>query len=147
KEPFRRYVNDGIKEASRNNTRLSLVLISIADFDKLEQKLPHENINSTLEDMEALLENSVRHSPYRATDAVFKLSSDVFVVLANCDKENTLRVKERLEQKLDGYLTGQNLGDKIKLFFGCATYPDDATTSEDLTKKARKLQPSVASSV
>jgi len=138
---LKKYINDGIRDASKNDTKMSLILISIADFDKLEQKLPHEKINSTLEDMEALLENSVRHSPYRATDAVFKLSSDVFVVLANCDKENTLRVKERLEQKLDGYLTGQNLGDKIKLLFGCATYPDDATTSEDLTKKARELQP------
>ena len=113
------------------------------------QKLPHEKITSTLKDIETLLENSVRHSPHRATDAVFKLSGEVFVVLANCDKENSLRVKERLEQELDGYLTGQNLGDKIKLFLGCAAYPDDATTSEDLTKKARELQPmaSVASSV
>jgi signal transduction histidine kinase/GGDEF domain-containing protein len=146
---LKKYINDGIREASKNDTKMSLILMSIGDFDKLKQKLSHEKINSTLEDMEALLENSVRHSPYRATDAVFKLSSDVFVVLADCDKQNTLRVKERLKQKLDGYLTGQNLGDKIKLFFGCATYPDDASTDEDLIKKAKELQAtaSVAPSV
>jgi len=146
---LKKYINDGIREASKNDTKMSLILMSISDFDKLKQKLSNKKINSTLEDMKALLENSVRHSPHRATDAVFKLSGEVFVVLANCDKENSLRVKERLEQELDGYLTGQNLGDKIKLFLGCAAYPDDATTSEDLTKKARELQPmaSVASSV
>jgi GGDEF domain-containing protein len=146
---LKKSINDGIREASKNDTKMSLILMSIGDFDKLKQKLSHEKINSTLEDMEALLENSVRHSPYRATDAVFKLSSDVFVVLADCDKQNTLRVKERLKQKLDGYLTGQNLGDKIKLFFGCATYPDEASTDEDLIKKAKELQAtaSVAPSV
>jgi len=41
---------------------------------------------------------------------------------------------------LDSYVTGQNLGDKIKLLFGCATYPDDASTNEDLIMKARELQ-------
>ncbi len=131
---------------------MSLVRISIADFDKLKRKLSHEKINSTLEDMEALSENSLRragNSPNRAADAVFKLSSEIFIVLANCGKENTLGARARLEQKLDGYLSQQNLDDKVRLLFGCATYPDDAVTGEELIKEAKELQAiaSVASSV
>jgi PAS domain S-box-containing protein len=142
-DPIRRYVNDGIKEASKNNTRLSLVLISIADFDKLEQKLPHEKITSALKDMEAILENDLRRGkskPNQVTDTIFRFSHEIFIVLTDCGKENIPGVKERLEQKLDDYLADQNLADKIRLLFGCAAYPDDAGTNEDLITKARKLQ-------
>lgn len=144
---LKNHINDGIREASKNDTKMSILLISISDFDKSKQKLSNKKINSTLKDMGALLENSVRHSPYRAADAVLKLSGEVFVVLANCDKENRLGVKERLEQKLDDYLSQQNLNDKVRLLFGCATYPDDANTDEDLIMKAKELHPIVSTAL
>jgi len=150
-ELFRKYVNDGIEEASKNNTEMSLILISIADFDKLKQKSSKKTI-SALEGVEALLENSLRrrgNSLHRAADAVFKLPGEVYALLANCGKKNTSGVKERLRQKLDDCLIPQNLVDKIELLFGCATYPDDAKTSEELIEKAKELQPllSISSSV
>ena len=77
----------------------------------------------------------------RAGDTVFQNSDEVFAILANCDKENALNVEQRLSQVLDDYLAGQNLADKIKLLFGCATYPDDASTDEELIKKAKELRP------
>jgi GGDEF domain-containing protein/anti-sigma regulatory factor (Ser/Thr protein kinase) len=149
-EPFRKYVNDGIKEASTNDTRMSLVLISIADFDKLKQKLSQEKITSTLKDVESILENDLHRGkgrPNRITDTVFRFSNEIFIVLANCSKENIPVVKERLEQKLDDYLADKNLVDKIKLFFGCVTYPDDAVTGEELIKKARELHPIVSTAL
>jgi PAS domain S-box-containing protein len=149
-EPFRKYVNDGIKEASTNNTRMSLVFISIADFDKLKQKLSHEKITSTLKDVEAILENDLHRGkgrPNQITDTVFRFSNEIFIVLANCSKENIPVVKERLEQKLDDYLADKNLVDKVKLFFGCVTYPDDAVTSEELIKKAKELHPIVSTAL
>ena len=143
---FREYVNDGIEKASSNDTKISLILISIDDFDELKQELSNKKIHSTLKDMEALLENSLRragNSPHRAADVIFYLSSEVFVVLANCGKENTLVVKDRLEQKLGDYLAGENLADKIRFLLGYATYPDDAITSDELIKKAQELRPMV----
>ena len=140
---LKNYINDGIRQASMNNAKMSLVLVSIGDFDKLEQTLSHEKITSTLKDMGAILENNLRragNSPHRAADAVFKLPSEVLVILANCGKENTPVVRERLEQKLGDYLSQQNLNDKVRLLFGCAAYPDDAITSEELIKKAKELQ-------
>ena len=97
-ELFNNYVKDGIEQALKNNTKMSLILISIADFDKLNRQLSEDKIHSTLNGMEDVLENSLRHgesSSHRASDAVFKLSNEVFVVLANCGKENTQRVSER----------------------------------------------------
>jgi len=150
KELFRKYINDGIKEASTNNTRMSLVLISIGDFDKLKQKLSHEEITSTLKDMEAILENDLHRSsgrPNQVTDTVFRFSNEFFIVLTSCGKENVQVVKERLEQKLNDYLAGKNLADKIRLFFGCVTYPDDAATSEELIEKAEELHPVVSTAL
>jgi GGDEF domain-containing protein len=149
-ELFRGYVDDRIKEASRNNTRMSLVLISIADFDKLKQKLSHEKITSTLKDVEAILENDLHRGkgrPNQITDTVFRFSNEIFIVLAKCGKENVPVVKERLEQKLYDYLARQNLNDKVRLLFGCATYPDDAVTSEELIKKAKELHPIVSTAL
>jgi GGDEF domain-containing protein len=129
---------------------MSLVLISIADFDKLKQKLSQEKITSTLKDVESILENDLHRGkgrPNRITDTVFRFSNEIFIVLANCSKENIPVVKERLEQKLDDYLADKNLVDKIKLFFGCVTYPDDAVTGEELIKKARELHPIVSTAL
>jgi two-component system CheB/CheR fusion protein len=147
---LKKYINDGIRQASKNDTKMSLILISIADFDKLEQKLPHEKITSTLKDIEAILDNDLsrgRSKPNQVTDTVFRFSNEIFIVLAKCGKENIPVVKERLEQKLDEYLADKNLADKIKLFFGCVTYPDDAVTSEELIKKARELHPIVSTAL
>jgi len=144
---LKNHINDGIREVSKNGTKMSILLLSISDLDKSKQKLSDKKRDSTLKDIEALLENSVRHSPSRADDAVLKLSGEVFVVLAGCDKESTLRVKERLEQKLDDYLSQQNLNDKVRLLFGCATYPDDANTDEDLIMKAKELHPIVSTAL
>jgi len=147
KELYRKYINDGIKEASTNDTRMSLVLISMGDFYELEQKLSHEKITSTLKDMKAILENDLHRKkgrPNQVTDTVFRFSNEFLIVLTNCSKENVQVVKERLEQKLNDYLAGKNLADKIGLFFGCVTYPDDAVTSEELIKKAEELHPVVS---
>ncbi|MGB8227178.1 MAG: PAS domain S-box protein [Sedimentisphaerales bacterium] len=147
---LKRYINDGIKDASKNDTKMSLVLISIADFDKLKQELSRDEIDSALKDMEAVLENNLRRAenrPPRAVDNVFKLHSEIFVVLADCDKENTLRVKSRLEQVLDNYLADKNLAGSIKMLWGYAAYPDDAATDEDLIRKARELKLTTPSGV
>jgi GGDEF domain-containing protein len=129
---------------------MSLVLVSIADFDKLKQKLSQEKITSTLKDMEAILENYLHREkgrPNQTIDTVFRFSNEIFIVLAKCGKEDIPAVKERLEQKLDEYLADKNLADKMRLSFGCVTYPDDAVTSEELIKKAKELHPIVSTAL
>lgn len=143
-ELFTEYINDGIKQASKNDTKMSLLVVSIADFDEFKQKFSDKKINSTLKEMEDVLANGLRirsNSPDQISDTLFKPSEEVYAVLINCGKERILEVKERLKQKLDDYLIDRSLADKIELLFGCATYPDDAITSEKLAKKASQSQP------
>jgi PAS domain S-box-containing protein len=142
-ELLKKYINNGIKNASKNNTEMSLMLISFADFDKLKQEFSNNDINLTLKDMEAVLENNLHQAenrPPRAVDNVFKLHNEIFVVLTDCNKENALRAKSRLEQVINKYLSDKNLADKFKMLWGCAVYPDDAAADEDLVRKARELQ-------
>jgi GGDEF domain-containing protein len=147
---LKKYINNGIKKASKNNTKMSLVLVSFAGFDKLKQEFSNNEMDFTLKDMEAILESNLHQTdnrPPRTVDNVFKLHNEIFVVLADCDKENTLRVKSRLEQVLDNYLADKNLADKIKMLWGFAAYPDDAATDENLVRKARELQLTIPSGV
>ncbi|MCX5632250.1 MAG: PAS domain S-box protein [Phycisphaerae bacterium] len=149
-ELLKKYINNGIKKASKNNTKMSLVLVSFAGFDKLKQEFSNNEMDFTLKDMEAILESNLHQAdnrPPRTVDNVFKLHNEIFVVLANCDKENTLKVKSRLEQVLDNYLADKNLADKIKMLWGFAVYPDDAATDENLVRKARELQLTIPSGV
>lgn len=131
---FREYVNNGIKAATKNNTKMSLIVVSVADFDRLREVLTKEKAETILRGMEVALENSLR----RSGDVVAKDTGEIIVLLADCDRENCLSVEGRLEHALSGYLASQKLDKVIKLRFGYATYPDEAKTDEELIKKAKK---------
>lgn len=130
---FKMYVNNGIRDALKKGTEMSLIIVSIAEFEKLKRKMPGGKIQPALKDMENVLKSGLR----RAGDAAFEAGGEIVVVLADCSRESALRVKGRLEQDLDDYLARQNLAGKIKLRFGCAVYPDDAGSGEELITKAK----------
>ena len=131
---FNEYVSNGIKEATRKETRISLLVISIAGFDKLKQQLSGDKIRSILKDLEDVLNKNLR----RRGDAALKDTGEIAVLLVDCSKEEVASVRDRLKQSVEDYLTGQNLTDKIKLRFGCATYPDETSDSAELIRKAKE---------
>jgi len=130
---FREYVSAGIKEVVEKDSRLSIVTISIKEFDKLKKELSKEEIGEILKGMESVLKNSLR----RSGDVVIKDTGEVIVLLVDCTKESALRVEGRLEQALADYLAKKKIVKKIKLQIGCATYPDEAKDDEELIRKAR----------
>lgn len=141
-ELFKEHIRNVITESLKNNTKMSVLIISIADFDKLKQELFNGKTNSILKDMKALLKKNLREpSPQRVGDIVLPNFGEFFVILAVCDREGVLNIEQRLERALSEYLSHQNLVEKVTLLFGYATYPDDATADEDLIKKAKELQP------
>ena len=134
---FKEYVNNGITEAIEKDSKMSLVVISISNFNRLKQKLSDEKIGYILKDMEGTLNGSLR----RKGDVALKGTGDtgeVIILLADCDKENALRAEDRLKLVLKDYLAREKLADKIKLRFGCATYPDEAKEDRELIEKAKK---------
>jgi signal transduction histidine kinase/GGDEF domain-containing protein/HAMP domain-containing protein len=127
------HVMNSMKEAATSASAMTLFNISLADPSKLKEEFSQERLDSILKEIEGLLRKSLRGRG----DIVLRDSGGLVYFLVNCDKENALKVASRLRQKLSDYLVGQGLAEKVKLHFGRATYPDDATSTEELMKKAR----------
>ena len=127
------HVMNSMKEAATSASAMTLFNISLADPSKLKEEFSQERLDSILKEIEGLLRKSLRGRG----DIVLRNAHGLLYFLVNCDKENALKVESRLRQKLSDYLVGQGLAEKVKLHFGRATYPDDATSAEELMKKAR----------
>lgn len=132
---FKESVNNGIKQAMENDSKMSLVIVSLADLNGLRQRLTSEAAGSILKEMEEAIRNSLRKEE---SNAIIKGADEVAVILAECNKEDVLRVKERLEHALEEYLAQKKMEKKLKLQFGYATYPDDTRSGEELIMKAKK---------
>lgn len=128
------YVNAGLQEAQMTNTKMSLMVVTIDNADKIKAMYPEEKIYSILKGVEGVLKDSLDHSG----GAALKDSYECIVILPNSNKQNVLVAEGRLKQAVDDYLMHEKLTDKIKLKFGCATFPDEAATGEELIKIALK---------
>jgi nitrogen-specific signal transduction histidine kinase len=134
KEIFKEYLNNGMREAMDKKARMTLIVISILEFNKSKQEFSDEKRGAILRSMEGIIKGTLRHGG----DAVFSDSGEMMIILADCDKEAALSVENRLKEALDTYLTNEKLPEEIKLRFGSAVYPDEAKNDEELIKKARE---------
>ena len=129
---LKEYVSSGIEEAKKNNSKMSLMVLSIDNFTKAKELISEEKIYSALKGVEGVLKNSFNHSG----GAALKDSHECIVILPNSGKQDALSAEGRLKQAVDDYLMRENLADKIKLKFRRVTYPDQASNSEELIKEA-----------
>ena len=123
-----------IENAAKNNTKVSLVTMSIVDFGSVKRVIAPHDCALLLKQLEEIFKKDLR----RLGDTVIKDAGELIAILRDCDKENSRALKERLEQALNDHLKGNNLADTIKLKFGNSTYPDDAMDEEALIKKAKE---------
>ena len=133
---FKEHINNGIKAASRKNGRLSLIAVSIVDFEKLKKDISDKEMQSLLKDMEEVLKSGLRP----AGDVVVKSAGEMMVILSDCEREGALIVESRLQQIIEYALAKKELAKKVSLRFGLTSYPDDAVSVEELLRKARGSQ-------
>jgi len=132
-ELYSEYIDGGIREAIKMNSKMSLLLVSVFELDKLKQKLTRQIFDSTLKDIEEM----IRNNHVRSGDVLVSENNQNMVLVNNCDQESILKVENRIEKMLDDYLKDRNLTKEIKFVFGSATYPDDGLYAEKLLKQAR----------
>lgn len=132
-ELFREYITNGINEARSRDSRVSLIMISVVDFEGVRQRVPQERLHTVLRGMERLLEDSLR----RAGDVAVKDTCEIIVLLSDCARESAVAVSGRLKEIVMEYLRQEGLEGEIKIDFGIATYPDEAGNEEELISKAR----------
>jgi diguanylate cyclase (GGDEF)-like protein len=130
---FKEYVSNSLEDAVKSNSNMSLVYVSVVDFKKLKKVFKAKTLRSILKKMEDVLQNSLRQTG----DVAVRDTGELLVIVQSCDKRNAARVKERLKNVLEEYLSRHDLADKIKLKLGYATYPDEAASDEELIKKAK----------
>jgi len=128
------YVRKGLEEAKKNDTKMSLMVVRVDNASKTKDLLSEDEIYSVLKGVEGVLRESLDNSG----GAALKDSHECIVILPNSSKQNVLSAEGRLKQAVDDYLKHEKLTDKVKLQFGCATYPDEAVTGEELIKQALK---------
>ncbi|MBL7210455.1 MAG: PAS domain S-box protein [Candidatus Omnitrophica bacterium] len=130
---FKEHLAEGVRQAQKKETKLSLIIVSLVNFDKIRKSFPEEKALSILRDAELLFKDSLR----REGDTVIKDTGEILILLPDCDKPGALIVRGRLEQAWDSYLAQKKLPDELKLQFSAITYPDQAKDADDLSKKAR----------
>jgi signal transduction histidine kinase len=131
---MKEYVNQGLEEAKKTNAKMSLMVVRVDPANKTKELLSEEEIYSVLKGVE----DEVKNSLDRARGAALRDSRECIVIIPNSSMQSVLSAEGRLKQAVDDYLTREKLTDKVALRFGCATYPDEAATAEDLIKHALK---------
>ncbi|MBU2103088.1 MAG: HAMP domain-containing histidine kinase, partial [Candidatus Omnitrophica bacterium] len=126
--PCKEHIDACIAQAGLKNVSFSLIAVSGINLETLKHVATPESATQIMTQVHAIFKSSLR----RAEDSVFDLTSEILVLLIDCDKEGVGVVKSRLAQQLFNYLASNGFSDRIYLKFGCVTYPDDATSREGL---------------
>ncbi len=126
-----------IEKAKQSNTPLSLMIIDIDDFKKLNDNFGHQNGDIVLQELANVLKDSSREIDY-----VCRYGGEEFsIILTQTGKEQAYVISERIRERIAQYTFPkislfENL--KVSVSIGLATFPLDATIKEDLIAKADK---------
>ena len=131
KDLYREYITEGVKEAIRHNTSLSILVFNIKEVEAVRKKLGSEKIDSIMQNVEDVVKNNLR----RQADAVVGDAHTIFVVLPEIKKDNSLKVAERIQGNIDDYLMKEGVAKEIGIFYAVVSYPEDGTTEKQICAK------------
>ena len=132
---FQERLEQEIERARRFDVPLSLLMMEIDQFKKFNDTYGHTNGDEVLKVIAKILKDNVRN-----IDFVARYGGEEFaVILPQVNLEGALVVAERIRKAAEDYelnLDGQR--ERVTLSVGVATYPDDASTREELVDHADK---------
>jgi len=112
---------------------LSLLLIDIDLFKSINDSHGHPAGDEILQDVSGVIKNNVRD-----IDVLARYGGEEFAVILPCtDRSGAVRMAERLRRSVAEkafYIDWKEI--KVTISVGAATYPQDATDSDDLIVKA-----------
>ncbi len=130
---FIRELEKEIKRARRYNYEISLIMIDIDDFKRVNDIFGHDIGNVVLKKLSEILSSTIRD-----IDIIARYGGEEFVILLpNTKKENAKILAERLRRKVKERfeMDSQSLP-MITITLGISSFPQDGDTGEDLIKKA-----------
>jgi len=126
-----------IEKAKEHNLPLSLAMIDIDNFKKLNDTWGHQYGDVILTQLANIIKDSSREN-----DHICRYGGEEFsMVLTKTNKEQAYLIAERLREKIAQHLfldgtAGQSL--KLTVSIGIAEFPKDASSKEDLIQLADK---------
>jgi len=123
-----------ISRAKRDNARFSVVFLDLDHFKDVNDKYGHMIGSRLLREIGQVLMNNIR-----TVDWAVRYGGDEFVIiLPQAGREDAMLVTQRLRRALNStvFFRREGLNLKSTASFGIATYPDCASTKEDIIKLA-----------
>ncbi|HNV86026.1 MAG TPA: HAMP domain-containing sensor histidine kinase [Candidatus Omnitrophota bacterium] len=117
-------IESKIRLAEKKNTDLSLVVVALKDFPEGKRAVT---------EMIPVLKKTL----LRPKDAAFSHDGVLYLLFENLEKKDAPAAIGKIRQALTDFLNAKTPGSGNALLLGCATYPDDAETCDDLLAKAR----------
>jgi len=122
-------VNRVIREAKKENSKVSLIMILIPRLTMLRRKWPREKLENFLLYIEGTLNN--------CGDVVVKNCDEFVTILKDRNKEQAMRIERRLTERIEYYIDRQHTAEDIEVRSACAAYPNDAKYAKGLIKRMR----------
>jgi len=133
---FNERFSEEVKRSNRYKTTLSLMLIDIDNFTRVNDEYGSEWGDNLLKEVSEIIR---AHS--RETDVIARIQSDEFaVLLLQSDKSSAVLISERIRMAVEMRSIARAKKTKIhsSLSIGVANFPTDATSKEDLIAKVEE---------
>jgi two-component system cell cycle response regulator len=131
---FRLKLTDEIRRADRYHQPLSILMIDVDHFKKINDSQGHQTGNIILQEIVSIIKRSVRD-----VDIVARYGGEEFmVVLPQTSLRNALVIAERMRKGMEEsfFTNAQGQRDiKTTISIGVAIYPDGVTSAEQLLDK------------
>lgn len=132
---FDEKLSETIKFSNRYERVFSVAIIDIDHFKKINDKHGHQVGDFVIKQFARFLELNVRE-----VDRLFRFGGDEFALLIfEKSKSEALQLLERLKSLLDGkefFFPGARIFLKVTMSAGIASFPEDATSGEELVRLA-----------
>ncbi len=131
---FDNSLNQSFLDVKDKNERLSILIIDIDFFKKVNDTYGHLAGDSVLQQLGLILATSCR-----SFDIVSRIGGEEFsVILPDCPSSQALEVAERLRVavEINDFIISDEIKINITVSLGAATYPDNVANIEDLISQA-----------
>jgi diguanylate cyclase (GGDEF)-like protein len=131
---LQRQLESEVVRARRFGHSLSIIFLDLDRFKSVNDAYGHQHGSALLREVGEVLTSTLR-----SVDVPTRYGGDEFVVLLpETNRAQARLVAQRLRDALNGhyFLRGRGLSVRITASFGVATFPDDASTEEELMRQA-----------
>jgi len=121
-----------VQRSTRHRLRLSVILLDLDDFKKVNDSRGHVEGDKVLMKAAALVQESVRE-----IDVAARYGGEEFgVIVTDTDRAGAHVVAERIRRRIDEHFRRRRMSPPVTISGGVATWPDDAAGADELLRRA-----------